>query len=221
MKNKTIYILLGLTVIGLIVLFVIKKKEKQKLIAAQNAAPTQPLQAPALATQPYNGATQPVFAPPVYDGANGSHVNQIGLIKIVQAAFGLKIDGVLGAKTQAAIQGNGIDLSSPQKFVDKLVTMKDPAIYARYFPMKKGSKSNYVKALQLFLNLKPDGVFGAGTEAACVTVVGTNIIYHKQYCELFSTYTGITVSYNGKELTVSEKVKKWFMGLPAPKISLF
>lgn len=44
------------------------------------------------------------------------------------------------------------------------------------FPLKVGSRGNYVKALQILLNQKVDGIFGANTQAALQKSLGISQI---------------------------------------------
>jgi hypothetical protein len=221
MNKKIIFVLIFVVAICVAILFYLKKKEKN---AAALTAPAQNANSnnTTTATQPfypsYPQQPQGVYTPPIFSGGTtpmASTVNATALIKIVQAAFGLKVDGVLGEKTKAAIASNGIDLSSEQKFIDKMLSIND-ADYKKYFPLKKGSKNNYVKGLQLFLNIKPDGNFGAGTEAAAIKATGSPVVFHKQYSELFTAYTNMKIAYKGKPLentSIMQNVKNLFGGI--------
>jgi hypothetical protein len=76
------------------------------------------------------------------------------------------------------------------------------------FPLKKGSKGERVKMLQEFINiyakmknisgvdLKPDGDFGSGTEAALQKVFGLKQIDRTQWNEAAMAYE----KYTGKKL---------------------
>ncbi len=224
MKKETQIVLALMFVLALAVGILLYLKKKEKSVGLQNAAA--PLQPAIVTPSIYTQQPQGVYTPPIYAGgqvATENMANATHLIKLVQAAFGLKVDGVLGEKTKQVIAQSGIDISSPKKFVEKMLSIKQNTA-ANLFPLKKGSKNNYVKGLQLFLNLTPDGNFGAGTEAALLQATGATQVFHKQYAELFSVYTNVPITYNNKPLpntSFSEAAKKLWAGISLPYPQIF
>ena len=66
--------------------------------------------------------------------------------------------------------------------------------------MKRGSKNNYVKGLQIFLKVIPDGNFGGKTEAALIKEIGKDVCTHAYYVTLFVKNSKIMVDVNGKPI---------------------
>lgn len=236
-KNIVLSLVVALAITVMVFIFV---SEKQKKKGAQLIAPAPnplipapiPTGQPALATNPIYGqyptypATQPIQIPvpqannvgfPIGIGSTGI------IVKMVQAALGLKVDGKYGLKTDAVVKAKGIDLSTSQAFTDKFVSITDPVLFAQCFPLKMGSKNNYVKGVQIMLNLTPDGVFGANTEAAALKATGKTVLHHIDYTTLLAAHTNVKVKYNSKPLnaeTVKNITKGLLSGISLPGFSL-
>ncbi len=208
-KKLIIVLFISLAIAALVYMWVKEKKKKQTAAALAGisplAAPTNTNGGasggvPALATQGINGNVPAYPSTPPTQSNSGFPLG-IGstgvIVKMIQAALNLKVDGVYGSKTDMAVKLNNIDLSTYQKFVDRFITVTAEA-YKKNFPLQKGSKNNYVKAVQIFLGLTPDGVFGSKTEASLQTSVGKKVLYHADYTALFSAISGHGISYNGK-----------------------
>lgn len=220
MKKQSIFLLIIILAIAAVVFLFVTENEKKKkaaLMAPPSTVPMVPILSgiPSLATQPIQGQpnTYPAVQPIQTTQGNGTGfpmgIGSTGiLVKMVQAALGLKIDGNFGPKTAQAVKAAGIDLSTSQKFTDKFISITDKATYDKNFPLKRGSKNNYVKAVQIFLNLKPDGVFGANTEAAILKATGKTELWHADFSAMFNSKTGGSMTYNGVKKDKSIFVKK-------------
>ena len=208
MKKNIITIVLVLMFVATLVVYVIIQKKKKEDLA-KLGTPLLPGVVPATATQPIipqNNNTG--YTVPVYNGpSNTSALSNPVLVKLVQAALGLTVDGKYGPKTQAAIAASNFDISNQQAIVDKLISV-DGDNYAKFFPIKKGDRNNYVKALQIALNIKADGIFGSGTETALVKAIGKKQCYHLDLTKLFTNATGITIKYNDAKIVKPKK--NWY-----------
>ena len=224
-KKIIIILIIALAVAALVFLFVKEKQKKKKEAATGTQA--QPLggaiqtqtQMPNLATQGINGGGGVVYTPDILPATTNKTGFPLGvgskgvLVQIIQAALNLKADGIFGAKTEAAVKAAGIDVSNPQTFADKFVSVNNEQ-YAKNFPLKKGSKNNYVKAVQIALGLKADGIFGAKTEAAVKKATGKTVLYHADYTSIISTAMGGSkVTYNGKQTTVPKTLAASLMAI--------
>ncbi len=213
-KKLIIVLIISLAIAGLVYMFVKEKKKKQSL----GGGATNPLQngnsggivpanntgIPPLATQTIYPASPVLQGSPVANNTPTSFPIGVGstgiLVKMIQASLGLKVDGVYGQNTDMAVKMAKIDLGSAQKFTDTFISV-DGSQYKKYFPLKKGSKNNYVKAVQIFLGIKPDGVFGAGTEKALIASTGKNVLYHADFTAMYTVATGNKINYNGKDVS--------------------
>ncbi len=221
-KKLIIGLIISLAIVVLVYIF-IKEKNKKKLQAStllnnNTVAPVVPITTPTTATPPYSGGGG-YTAPTVPQNNQGTTfpivVGSTGIIvKIVQAALGLKVDGVYGAKTDIAVKAANVDLSTAQKFIDKFISTTTEQ-YKANFPLKKGSKNNYVKAVQILLGLTPDGVFGAGTEKAVKDATGKIQLFHSDFTAMFQVLTGQQMAYNSKPIKneTLEKLKQGMAGI--------
>jgi hypothetical protein len=114
-------------------------------------------------------------------------------VKLIQAASNIKIDGKNGQNTQAAISvlhGKGVNTTNEAEIIKNLLQTE----YPKAFILKKGSKNNFVKALQLFLGVPADGNFGAGTEAALYKATGQRVCNYETLLNLYAKVSGNNIN---------------------------
>jgi hypothetical protein len=186
--------------------FIVTKKEKDAKKAGNGEVNpdvnygSEPNQYPTGGT-----ATQPIIQPNVHNPgtyANQGPVSQpvqakpinTLLVKFLQIAANLKVDGVYGPKSQAAAQQLGIDVTNAKSVSDKLI-LPSGAGHSKFFNLQKGTKNNYVKGLQVMLGLTPDGAFGVKTEAALINAIGSPICYQKTFTDMFDKLTGLVTTW--------------------------
>jgi hypothetical protein len=75
------------------------------------------------------------------------------------------------AANEGVKQPNPTPVTPP--ITDSGKTIPTPSV-DNNFPLKKGSKNDYVKQLQLYLGVTVDGIFGSKTEAALIAATGSN-----------------------------------------------
>lgn len=161
----------------------------------------QPVVPPNLDLNPFDNDTPPTPATgttfPLGRGSRGQYVRNL------QQHLGVKIDGVFGVQTEQALLarhgkatvdsldelGSWVGAASKTAAVTavatgaaKPVTVATPAKAAAKadpygtFPLKRGSKGQYVRNLQKALGLKIDGIFGIGTETALFKRTGQKVV---------------------------------------------
>jgi hypothetical protein len=205
LKKETLLIILVclLLTTGAYFFIVTKKAKDEKKLGNDNVDGgvnygSEPQQYPTGGT-----ATQPIAQPNVYNPgtyANQGPVNQpvqakpvnTLLVKFLQIAANLKVDGVYGPKSQAAAQQLGVDVTDQSSVASKLILKPN---WSQYFDLKKGTKNNYVKGLQVMLGLTPDGAFGAKTEAALIAAVSSPVCYAKTFTDMFDSLTNHKTNY--------------------------
>ena len=129
---------------------------------------------------------------------------QLVLNKLIQIYCGVKPDGVLGAKTKAAMVVKELGNKTMAEIEIVLITVTEGQ--KKYFPLQKGSKNAYVAAIQVMLGLKPDGSFGPATERA-LQGAGYNALGVTGFQDLYNMSTGSNLNLYGGSST-TQTIKK-------------
>lgn len=172
MSKKIIYILLISLAVSITAYFYVKAKndKKNKLSGVPY---TEPGVIKKSTTPPAKSGVIPVVEMgvakfPLKFGSRGKAV------QFMQVIVGVAPDGVWGNGTDIAMQklfkvakNTGNEISLPD-FISYSLIGSGSVVW----PLQIGSTGNYVKALQIMLNQKIDGKFGASTAAACIKIIG-------------------------------------------------
>lgn len=164
MAKKTLIILFIVLAASVVLLFYKKPKPVNYLLPAGPDENDVKNNTPQILTATTVPAT--VLPPGNFPLGMGSKGKAVQLMQII---VGVTPDGVWGANTNNAVLS---------KLNDSEITVTDFLKYgmaggnAGEFPLKFGSKGNYVKAVQVLVNQKPDGILGTNTLAAMQKATG-------------------------------------------------
>jgi len=161
-----------------------KKKEKQP-----DPLPPAPDPIKNMISQDHPAPVKALPATPIVIMGTGSFPLRYGskgkLVQFIQVVVGVTPDGVWGRGTDIAIAKTlklkQIDLMSFLKIVSAESNKTD-------FPLEYGSQGNYVKALQIMLGLKIDGLFGKTTERAVFQEIGQAKVTKDDYLALVKQF---------------------------------
>lgn len=190
MKSKNILIALAFVLVAAIAaLYLYKPKNKGQ----RNDPPADPGdESDALVDYPTKGsvpAPKPV-KPTSITMQTGSFPLKMGskgkLVQMIQVIVGVKPDGIWGKGTENAVQSklktNSIDAVKFMVYVSAKSGTPD-------FPLKLGSKGNYVKAVQILTDQKIDGIFGNATRDAVYKITGNTTVTQDDFTNLVKRAT--------------------------------
>lgn len=161
-NQKTILVILLIAmVVAVAALFFLKPKkfDAGQPYAEPEPGDNTPPEKPVIYLPP---AKMPVGSFPLKKGSRGK------LVQMIQVIAGVKPDGVWGNGTDTAVR-NKLKTSSIDEI--KFFVLVSANSGPGDFPLEKGSRGNYVKALQIMFGKPIDGIFGRETEATILASI--------------------------------------------------